>query len=176
MRTFFFSEPRSYASATDHSAFLDQPWRRRPRPNENCPLRIRWASSMPAIVMAALANDLNGSGGAGCAWARRQNNGRKGLLRIPACQLKADEETSSVRNRTEPFMESLTARFEEVSSDAPYCWRHMNNIQVIKRVAEGLLAVAATSVSGTSINDMAGLRFPIFARCADYLAGNPPDQ
>jgi hypothetical protein len=29
--------------------------RLRPRPKENCPLRMRWASSMPAIVMAAIA-------------------------------------------------------------------------------------------------------------------------
>src|ERR1700687_4314612 len=48
-----------YASAIAHSAFRDQPRRRRPRPNENCPLRIRWASSTPAIVIAAFANDLN---------------------------------------------------------------------------------------------------------------------
>ena len=53
LRTYF------YASAIAHSAFRDQSWRRRPRPNENCPLRIRCASSMPAIVMAAFANDLN---------------------------------------------------------------------------------------------------------------------
>src|ERR1035438_2968165 len=53
LRTYF------YASAIAHSAFRDQPWPRRPRPNENCPLRIRCASSMPAIVMAAFANDLN---------------------------------------------------------------------------------------------------------------------
>ncbi len=33
-------------------------FRYRPRPNENCRLRIRWASSMPANVMAALPNDL----------------------------------------------------------------------------------------------------------------------
>jgi hypothetical protein len=31
---------------------------RRPRPNENCPLRMRWASSMPEIVMAAVAERL----------------------------------------------------------------------------------------------------------------------
>src|ERR1019366_597514 len=54
-----FLGARSYPSAITHSAFLDQPRRRRPRPNENCPLRMRWASSMPAIVMAAFANDLN---------------------------------------------------------------------------------------------------------------------
>ena len=54
-----FLGARSYPSAITHSAFLDQPRRRRPRPNENCPLRMRWANSMPAIVMAALANDLN---------------------------------------------------------------------------------------------------------------------
>jgi hypothetical protein len=48
-----------YASAIAHSAFRDQPRRRRPRPNENCPLRMRCASSMPAIVMVAFANDLN---------------------------------------------------------------------------------------------------------------------
>jgi hypothetical protein len=48
-----------YPSAIAHSAFRDQPRRRRPRPNENCPLRMRWANSMPAIVMAAFANDLN---------------------------------------------------------------------------------------------------------------------
>src|SRR5450631_4378166 len=48
-----------YASAIAHSAFRDQPRRRRPRPNENCPLRIRWASATPAIVIAAFANDLN---------------------------------------------------------------------------------------------------------------------
>src|ERR1022692_3095549 len=53
LRTYF------YASAIAHSAFRDQSWRRGPRPNENCPLRIRCASSMPAIVMAAFANDLN---------------------------------------------------------------------------------------------------------------------
>ena len=51
--------PFFYASAIAHSALRDQPWRRRPRPNENCPLRIRCASSMPAIVIAAFANDLN---------------------------------------------------------------------------------------------------------------------
>src|SRR5450755_746868 len=54
-----FLGARSYPSAITHSAFLDQPRRRRPRPNENCPLRMRWASSMPAIVIAAFANDLN---------------------------------------------------------------------------------------------------------------------
>jgi hypothetical protein len=54
-----FLGARSYPSAITHSAFLDQPRRRRPRPNENCPLRMRWASWMPAIVMAAFANDLN---------------------------------------------------------------------------------------------------------------------
>src|ERR1017187_6992646 len=54
-----FLAARSYPSAITHSAFLDQPRRRRPRPNENCPLRMRWANSMPAIVMAAFANDLN---------------------------------------------------------------------------------------------------------------------
>src|ERR1035438_10141500 len=32
LRTYF------YASAIAHSAFRDQSWRRRPRPNENCPL------------------------------------------------------------------------------------------------------------------------------------------
>src|ERR1022692_1237738 len=54
-----FLAARSYPSAITHSAFLDQPRRRRPRPNENCRLRMRWANSMPAIVMAAFANDLN---------------------------------------------------------------------------------------------------------------------
>jgi hypothetical protein len=54
-----FLGARSYPSAITHSAFLDQPRRRRRRPNENCPLRMRWANSMPAIVMAAFANDLN---------------------------------------------------------------------------------------------------------------------
>jgi hypothetical protein len=54
-----FLGARSYPSAITHSAFLDQPRRRRLRPKENCPLRMRWASSMPAIVMAAFANDLN---------------------------------------------------------------------------------------------------------------------
>ncbi len=43
----------------DDDRTLPQSSRRRPRPNENCPLRIRCASSMPAIVMAAFANDLN---------------------------------------------------------------------------------------------------------------------
>jgi hypothetical protein len=50
---------RFYASAIAHSFLRDQPRRRRPQPNENCRLRIRWASSMPAIVIAAFANDLN---------------------------------------------------------------------------------------------------------------------
>ena len=49
---------RDYASAIAHSSLRDQPRRRRPRPNENCPFRMRWASSMPAIVIAAFANDL----------------------------------------------------------------------------------------------------------------------
>lgn len=56
---FCASCPFFYASAIAHSAFRDQPRRRRPRPKENCPLRIRCASSMPEIVMAAIANDLN---------------------------------------------------------------------------------------------------------------------
>jgi len=51
--------PLFYASAIAHSALRDQPRRRRPRPNENCPLRMRCASSMPAIVIAVFANDLN---------------------------------------------------------------------------------------------------------------------
>lgn len=38
--------------------FSDPKFRYRPRPNENCLLRIRWASSIPARVMAALAKDL----------------------------------------------------------------------------------------------------------------------
>jgi hypothetical protein len=46
-----------YASAIAHSAFRDPPWRRQPRPKENCPLRMRWTSSMPAIVMAAVLNE-----------------------------------------------------------------------------------------------------------------------
>jgi hypothetical protein len=54
LRSYFCaSSLYSYASAIARSAFRDQPWRRRPRPNKNCPLRMRWASSMPAIVMAA---------------------------------------------------------------------------------------------------------------------------
>jgi hypothetical protein len=54
-----FFAPVPYASAIAHSDFLEQSRRRRPRPNENCPLRMRCASSMPAIVMAAFLNDLN---------------------------------------------------------------------------------------------------------------------
>ena len=55
----FLLRLRFYARAIAHSAFRDQLRRRRPRPKENCPLRIRWANSIPAIVMAAFAKDLN---------------------------------------------------------------------------------------------------------------------
>jgi hypothetical protein len=48
-----------YASAIAHPALRDQPRRRRPRSNENCLLRMRCASSMPEIVIAAFANELN---------------------------------------------------------------------------------------------------------------------
>src|ERR1700722_7164511 len=47
-----------YASARSQICFSDPKFRYRPRPNENCRLRIRWASSMPANVMVALPNDL----------------------------------------------------------------------------------------------------------------------
>ena len=47
-----------YASARSQICFSDPKFRYRPRPNENCLFRIRWASSMPANVMAALPNDL----------------------------------------------------------------------------------------------------------------------
>jgi hypothetical protein len=53
LRTYF------YASAIANSAFRDQSWRRRPRPNENCPLRIRCASS---IAMAASIDRLANEG------------------------------------------------------------------------------------------------------------------
>jgi hypothetical protein len=51
--------PRQYqASARSQSCFSDPKFRYRPRPSENCRLRIRWASSMPASVVAALPKDL----------------------------------------------------------------------------------------------------------------------
>jgi len=45
-------------NATEPICLSDPKFRYRPRPNENCLFRIRWASSMPANVMAALPNDL----------------------------------------------------------------------------------------------------------------------
>src|SRR5271170_6125190 len=53
-----FSPANYYASARSQSCFSDPKFRYRPRPSENCLLRIRWASSMPAKVMAALPKDL----------------------------------------------------------------------------------------------------------------------
>jgi hypothetical protein len=50
-----------YASARSQICFSDPKFRYRPRPNENCLLRIRWASSMPANVMAAVPKDFKPS-------------------------------------------------------------------------------------------------------------------
>ena len=49
---------RYYASARSQICFSDPKFRYRPRPRENCLLRMRWASSIPANVMAALVKDL----------------------------------------------------------------------------------------------------------------------
>jgi hypothetical protein len=40
-----------YASARSHSCFSDPEFRYRPRPNENCLFRIRWASSIPPLIV-----------------------------------------------------------------------------------------------------------------------------
>jgi hypothetical protein len=47
-----------YASARSQICFCDPKFRYRPRPRENCRFLIRWASSMPANVMAAVPKDL----------------------------------------------------------------------------------------------------------------------
>ena len=47
-----------YASARSQSCFNEPKFRYLPCPNANCLLRIRWASSIPANVIAALRKDL----------------------------------------------------------------------------------------------------------------------
>jgi hypothetical protein len=58
------SRQRSTASARSQICFSDPKFRYRPRPRENCLLRIRWASSMPAKLMAAVPNEEASHGGA----------------------------------------------------------------------------------------------------------------
>jgi hypothetical protein len=52
------SPSQYYASARSQICLSDPKFRYRPRPSENCLLRIRWTSSMPANVIAALLKDL----------------------------------------------------------------------------------------------------------------------
>ncbi len=56
--TFGIPPGEYYASARSQSCLRDPTFRYRPRPNENCLFRIRWASSMPTKVIAAVRKDL----------------------------------------------------------------------------------------------------------------------